>query len=140
MAHQPDNGQAERDYQNEKNNPAFAAFFAEGFPASSGAAIISPARVLERDRDIEPASPFARPRQQFLTLPPGRFLGDPRRLGDHALQFLHLAAQLRFALREFFLFLVERRPGLRRSAAHAGLLDLRRHPKENQQRNDAEND
>ena len=140
MAHQPDDRQSQRDHQHEKNNPAFAPFLAQRFPAAAGATFVPPAGVLQRDRNIEPAPPFTRPLQQFFTLPPRRFLRHPRRFRDHSLQFFHLPAQLRFALREFFLFLVERRPGLRRSAAHAELLDLRCHPKENQQRQDAEND
>ena len=134
MAHQPDDRQPEGDHQHEKNDPALPPFFPERFPAATGAAFVSPAGVLERDRNIEPAPSFARSFQEFFALPPCRFLGHPRRFRDHALQFFHLAAQLRLALREFILFLVKRRPGLRRSAAHAELLGLRRDPKEHQQR------
>ncbi len=77
--------------------------------------------------------------QQFLALPASRFLGDARSFRDHALQLFHFAAKLRFALSEFFLFLVERRSGFRRSAAHAESLSLRGHPKENQERDDPKN-
>ena len=141
MAYEPDDRQPQRNHQDEKDDSAFAPFLAERFPPAPGASIIAPALVLERDRHVEPAPAFACPRQELFPLPPRRFLGHPRCLGDHPLEFLHLTAQLGFALREFFLFLVERCPGLRRSsAAHAELLGLRRHPKENQQREDAEND
>src|SRR5204862_4108513 len=137
--HQPDDRQSQRDHQHEKNDPAFAPFLTQRFPPAAGATFVPPAGVLQRDRNIEPASPFTRPLQQLFALPPRRFLSYSRRFRDHPLQFFHLAAQLRLALREFILFLVERRPGLRRSAAHAELLGLRRHPKENQQRQGAEN-
>lgn len=140
MAQQPDDGESERDDQHEEDDSAFAPFLPQGFPAADFTSIVSPPGVLQRDRNIESAAALACPGQQLFALPARRLLRHPRRFRDHALEFFHLAAQLRFALREFFLFLVERRPGLRRSAAHAELLDLRRDPKENEQRQDPEND
>ncbi|MEY2575591.1 MAG: hypothetical protein QOF80_1078 [Verrucomicrobiota bacterium] len=99
MAHQPDDGQPEHDHQDKKDDSAFAPFLAQRFAASAGAAIVPPAGILQRDRNIEPAAPFARPVQQLLALPPRRFLRHPRRFRDHALEFFHLTAQLGFALR-----------------------------------------
>ncbi len=140
MTHQPDDGESERDDQHEKNDSTFASFLAQGFPTAAFMPVVSPTRVLKRDGNIEPAPAFARPGQQLFPLTSRGFFCHPRRFRDHTLEFFHLAAQLRFALSEFFLFLVERRPGLRRSAAHAELLNFRGHPKENEQRQDPEND
>ena len=141
MADEPDDRHAKRDHQHQKNYSAFAPFFPKRFSSATGSSFVAPAFILERDRNIEPAASFARAGEQFLTLTPRRFLRHARRFCNHPLEFFHLAAQLRFSLREFFLFLIERRPGLRsRSAAHAELLDLLRHPKENDQRQDPESD
>ena len=104
------------------------------------AAIVAPAFVLERDGDIQPAAAFIGADQQFIPLPAGGFLGDTRRVRDKALEPFHFAAQLRLALREFFLFLVERSSGFRGSAAHAESLTLRGHPEENQEREHPKND
>lgn len=141
MAHEPDDCDPERDYQKEKNDSSFAAFFAERFSPATRPAFIAPAFVLERDGNIEPAPAFARPCQKLFPLPPRRLFRHPGRFRDHSLELFHLPAQLRFALGQFFLFLVKRRPGLRSwSAAHAGLLNLLRHPKEYEQREDPKSD
>lgn len=140
MRHQPNDGDPERDYQNEKNDPAFAPFLPERNAPAPDAAIVTPALILEGDRDIQPAASFAGALEQFLALPARGFLCDARRFRDKALQLLPLAAQLRFALSEFFLLLVERRSGFIRSAAHAESLTVRGHPKENQERDHPEND
>jgi len=139
MAHQPDDGDTERNHQNKKNDPAFAPFLPQRDAPAPDVAVVPPALVLERDRDIQPAAAFAGTLQQFLALPAGRFLGDAGSFRDHALQLFHFAAKLRFALSEFFLFLVERRSGFKRSAAHAESLSVRGHPKENQERDDPKN-
>jgi hypothetical protein len=139
MADEPDDCETERDHENQKNNPAFPPLFAQGNAAAAAAAIVRPALVLERDRNIEPATAFAGAGQQFLSLAARSFLGHARRFRDHAFEFFHFAAQLRFALGEFFLLLVERRPGFRRSAAHAKSLRLRGHPEKNQKRHDPKN-
>ncbi len=139
MAHKPDDGDTKRNHQNKKHDPAFAPFLPQRDAPAADAAIVAPAFVLERDRDIQPAAAFAGAGQQFLALPARSFLGDAGSFRDHALQLFHFAAQLRFALSEFFLFLVERCSGLRRSAAHAESLNLRGHPEEDQERDDPEN-
>ena len=139
MAHQPDYGDAKRNNQDEEDDLAFASFLPERDPASAGPSIVAPAFVLKRDRNIQSAAAFTRARHQFFALPAGGLLGNPRRFGDHALQFFHFAPQLRFTLSEFFLFLVERRPRLRCSAAHAESLTLRGHPEENQERDQSKN-
>lgn len=139
MADEPENRETERDNKNQKNNPAFPPLFAERNAPPADAPIIAPAFVLERDRNIEPAPAFAGAGQQFLSLPARSFLGHPRRFRDHALEFFHFAAQFRFALGEFFLLLVERRPGFRRSVAHAKSLRLRGHPEKNEERHDPKN-
>ena len=139
MADEPENREAERDHENQKNDSAFPSLFAQGNAPSSDAAVIAPALVLERDRDIKPAAALAGAGQQFLPLPARSFLGDARSFRDHALEFFDFAAQLRFALGEFFLLLVERRPGFRRSAAHAKSLRLRGHPEKNEERHDPKN-
>jgi hypothetical protein len=72
-------------------------------------------------------------------LPARSFLGDAGSFRDHALQLFHFAAKLCFALSEFFLFLVERCSGFRRSGAHAESLTLRGHPEENQERDQSKN-
>lgn len=140
MRHQPDDGDTERDHQNEKNDPAFAPFLPERNAPAPDAGIVTPALVLERGRDIQPAASFAGALEQFLALAARGFLGDAGSFRDHALEFFHFAAKLRFALSEFFLFLVERRSGFKRSAAHAESLTVRGHPKENQERDHPEND
>jgi hypothetical protein len=139
MTHQPDDRQPKRDHQDQKNYSSFPPFFSERSAAATGAAVVSPTFVLQRDRNIQPAAAFTRAGQELFALSPGSFFRHARRFRDHPLQFFHLAAKLRFALREFFLFLVERRPGLRRSAAHAESLNLRGHPKEKQERHDPKN-
>jgi len=139
MAHQPDDREAERDDEDEKDDSAFAPFFPKRSALSAGAAIVSPAFVLQRDGNIQPAAAFAGPRQEFLPLAARRLLGDARGLRDHPLELFHITAKTRFALREFFLFLVQRRSGFRRSAAHAGSLNLRGHPEKNQERQDPKN-
>ena len=140
MAHQPDHGDAKRDHQDEKDDAALAPFLSERDAPAAGPAIVAPAFVLKGNGDIQPAAAFARAGQQFFSLPAGRFLGDARRVCDHPLKPFHFAPQFRFALGEFFLFLVKRRSGFRRSAAHAESLTLHGHPKENQERDHAKND
>ena len=139
MAHQPDHGETKRDHQDQKDDAALAPFLSHRDAPAAGAAIGAPAFVLECDRDIQTAPAFSRASKQFLPLAAGRFLGHARRFRDHAFQFFHFAAQRRFALSEFFLFLVERRPGFRRSAAHAESLTLHGHPEENQERDHSKN-
>jgi len=139
MADEPENREAERDHENQKNDSAFPSLFAQGNASSSDAAVIAPALVLERDRDIKPAAAFAGAGQQLLPLPARSFLGHARSFRNHTLEFFHFAAQLRFALGEFVLLLVERRPGFRRSAAHAKSLRLRGHPEKNEERHDPKN-
>lgn len=139
MAHQPDHGDTKRDHQHEKDDPAFAPFFPQRDAPPADAAIVTPAFVLQCNRNIEPAAAFTGAGQQFFPLPACRFLGDARRFRDHALEFFHFAAQLRFALSEFFLFLVKRRSGFRRSAAHAESLTLRGHPEKNHERDHPKN-
>ena len=139
MADEPEDRETERDHENQKNNSAFPPFFPQGNTPPADAAIVAPAFVLERHGDIEPAPAFAGTGQQFFPLPARSFLSDARRFSDHALEFFHFAAQFRFALGEFFLLLVERRPGFRRSAAHAKSLCLRGHPEENEERHDPKN-
>ncbi|MEY2490235.1 MAG: hypothetical protein QOC70_2177 [Verrucomicrobiota bacterium] len=139
MAHQPDHGDTKRDHQDEKDDAALAPFLSERDAPAAGAAIVAPTFVLKCDGDIQPAAAFRRAGQQFFPLPPGRFLGDARRFRDHALELFHFAPHLRFALGEFFLFLVERRSGFRRSAAHAESLALHGHPEENQERDHSKN-
>ena len=139
MAHQPDHGDSKRDHQDEKNDTAFAPFLSERAAPAARAAIIAPAFVLERGRNIQPAAALSRAGQQFIPLPAGGFLGHARRVRNHALEPFHFAAQLRFALSEFFLFLVERRSGFRRWAAHAESLALHGHPEENQERDYSKN-
>ena len=139
MADEPEDCKTERDHENQKNNPAFPPLLAQGNTPPADAAIVAPALVLKRDRNIEPAPAFTGAGQQFLPLPARSFLGHARRFRDHALEFFHFTAQLRFALGEFFLLLVERRPGFRRSAAHAKSLRLRGHPEKNEERHDPKN-
>ncbi len=139
MTHQPDHGDAKRDHQNEKDDAAFAPFLAQRDAAPADAAIVTPALVLKGNRNIEPAAAFTSAGQQFFPLPARRFLGDARRFRDHALELFHFAAQLRFALSEFFLFLVERCSGFSRSAAHAESLTLRGHPEKNCERDNPKN-
>ena len=134
MARQPDDGDTKRNHENKKNDPAFAAFLPQRDAPASDAAIVAPAFVLERDRNIQPAAAFAGAAQQFLALPARSFLGDAGSVRDHTLQFFHFAAKLCFALSEFLLFLVERCSGFRWSAAHAESLTLRGHPEEDQER------
>lgn len=98
MTHQPDDQQRQRDYQNQKNDPAFAPFFAQRFPAATSPAHVSPPFVLERDGNVEAAPAFRRADEQFLALPAGGFLRNPRGLGDHLLELLHFAPKLRFLL------------------------------------------
>ena len=140
MADQPDHGDAKRDDQDKKDDAAFAPFLAERDAPAAAAAIVAPAFVLEHGGDIQPVAAFTRARQQFLALPAVGFLGDAWSFRDKALQLFHFAAQLRFALSEFLLFLVERRPGLGRLAAHAESLALHGHPEENQEREHPKND
>lgn len=139
MAHQPDDGDAKRNHQNKKHHSAFAPFLPQRDTPATDAAIVAPAFVLERDRNIQPAAAFAGAGQQFVALPARSFLGDAGSLLDHALQFFHFAAKLCFALSEFLLFLVERCSGFRRSAAHAESLTLRGHPEENQKHDHPKN-
>ena len=139
MSHQPDDCDTERDHQNEKNNPAFPPFFPQRDATAPDTAVVTPALVLERDRDVQPAAAFAGALQQFLALPASCFLGDAGSFRDHALDFFDFAPKLRFALSEFFLFLVERRSGFKRSAAHAESPAVRGHPKENQERDHPKN-
>ena len=139
MADEPENREAKRDHENQKNDSAFPSLFAQGNAPSSDAAVIAPALVLKRDRNIKPAAAFAGAGQQFLPLPARSFLGHARSFRDHALEFFDFAAQRGFALGEFFLLLVERRPGFRRSAAHAKSLRLRGHPEKNEERHDPKN-
>ena len=140
MAHQPDNQRRERDYQHEKNDAAFPPFLPQRFPAATAPPRVAPSSVLERDRNIETAPAFGRARQQFFPVPARGFFRHFGSFRDHPLELFHLAAELRLFLSQFFLFLIQRRPGLRRSAAHAVLLGLRRHPEENDERDDPEND
>ena len=139
MAHQPDDGDTKRNHENKKNDPAFAPFLSQRDAPPADAAIVAPAFVLERHRDIQPAAAFAGAAQQFLALPACSFLGDAGSVCDHALQLFHFAAHLHLALSEFVLFLVERCSGFKRSAAHAESLTLRGHPEENQERDHPKN-
>ena len=87
-----------------------------------------------------------RPRPSFARAtsssrcPAVRFFRSPRRLGDHALELLHLLAQLALAPCEFLLLLVERRPVLRRALAHERSLPASGHPKEQEKREETEED
>ena len=137
MADQPEDGDAKRNHQDEKNDPAFAPFLAHGNAAAAGAVIVAPAFILERDRNIQPAASFAGAGQQFIALPARRFLGHAGSVRDHAFQFFHFAPQLRLALGEFFLLLVKWCS--RFAVAHAESLTLRGHPEENQERGQPEN-
>jgi hypothetical protein len=139
MAHQPNDGDTKRNHENKKNDPALAPFLSQRNAPAADVAIVGPTLVLERDRDIQPAAAFAGAGQQFLALPARVFLGNPRSFRNHALQLFHFAAKLRFALREFFLFLVERCSAFKRSATHAESLTLRGHPEENQERGQPKN-
>jgi hypothetical protein len=139
MAHQPNDGDTKRNHQNKKHDSAFAPFLPQRDAPAADAAIVAPAFVLERDRDIQPAAAFAGAGQQFLALPARSFLGDAGSFRDHALQLVHFAPKLHFALGEFFLFLVERCSGFKRSAAHAKSLTFRGHPEENQERDHPKN-
>jgi hypothetical protein len=137
MADQPDDGDTERNHQDEKNDPAFAPFLAHRNTAAAGAAIIAPAFVLQRDRNIQPAASFAGSGQQLVLLPACRFFGHAGSVRDHAFQFFHLAPQLRLTLGEFVLLLVEWCSGF--TVAHAESLTLRGHPEEDQERGQPEN-
>ena len=139
MADQPDDRQTERDHQDQENDAAFPPFLAQRFASSAGAAVVSPAFILERDRNIQTAPPFTGAGQQFLALPAGGFFGHAGSFRDHSLELLHFPAQLRFALGEFLLFLVERRSVFSRSAAHAKSRNPRGHPEENHERHNPKN-
>lgn len=139
MSDQPDHRDTKRDHQDEKDDASFAPLFSQRNAPAAGAAIVTPAFVLECGGHIQPAATFARPGQQLFPLPPGSLLGDARGFRDKAFEFFHFAAQLRFALSEFYLFLGERSSGFRRSAAHAQSLTFRGHPEENQERDQPEN-
>jgi hypothetical protein len=139
MAHQPNDGDTKRNHENKKNDPALAPFLSQRNAPAADAAIVAPTLVLERDRDIQPAAALAGAGQQFLALPARVFLGNARSFRNHALQLFHFAAKLRFALREFFLFLVERCSAFKRSATHAESLTLRGHPEEDQERDHPKN-
>ena len=139
MARQPDDRDTERDHKDKKYDPPFSPFLAQRDAPAAAAVIVGPPLVLERDRHIEPAAPFRGPIQKLFALPARVFLGHARRFRDHPLELFHFAPQLRFALGEFFLFLVERRSLFRRSAAHAGSLSLRGNPEKNEQRHHAKN-
>ena len=94
MADEPDDRDAERDHQYQKNDPAFASFFPERFSPAVRSAFVAPPFVLECHRNIEAAAPFTRASEYFLPLPSRSFLGYARRFRDHPLELLHLAAQL----------------------------------------------
>src|SRR3954466_6852975 len=63
MAYQPDNEEAERDNQDQKDNSAFAPLLAERSAPSAELAILAPAIVMKGNRDIQPAPAFAGPLQ-----------------------------------------------------------------------------
>src|SRR5947209_16852152 len=83
MADEPDNREAERDHENQKNDSAFPSLFAQGNAPSSDAAVVAPALVLKRDGNIKPAAALAGAGQQFLPLSARSFLGDARSFRDH---------------------------------------------------------
>src|SRR4051812_4379968 len=68
MADQPDHCEGKRDHQDQKHNPAFAPFFPQRNAPTAVAAAIAVAFVLQRNRDIEAASPRGGALQQLLTL------------------------------------------------------------------------
>src|SRR3954447_21342562 len=57
MADEPDHRQAERDNQNQENNPALASFLPQRLPSAGTTPDVTPF-VLESDRNIEAAPPL----------------------------------------------------------------------------------
>jgi hypothetical protein len=136
---QPDNETDEGDEQDEKNNPAFTALFSHRSSPRRTTGCFAETLVLQGDRDIEPGPLRARAIQQFIALLPRFLLRYARRIRDHALEFLHLIAQLRFLARKFFLAEVERGARFIRATKHAASLDTVSHPEKDNERGDAKN-
>jgi hypothetical protein len=115
---QPNGRYQKRDDQEEKDYAAFAALLPKRTAARAWSTF-AVAFVMQRHRKIKATAALARTHEQFFALTLFRFLGDARRLRDHALELLHLVAQLRFLTRQFLFRLIERSCRSRRTTKHA---------------------
>ncbi len=90
---QPNRRSQKRNDEKEEENPSFASLFAER-TAPLTRSSVAVAFVLQRHRNIKATAALARAHEQFFALALFHFLGDSRRVRDHALELLHLVAQL----------------------------------------------
>ena len=107
----PDHRHRERDHEDEKEEPAFTALLAERTRATALPTAFAEAFVLERDGDIEALASFIGPLQKFFPLTARFFCCDAWRFFDHALQIVHLLAQILLESGELQLLLIQRRVG-----------------------------
>lgn len=106
MRDQPNDRDYERDDEHQENDPPFAALLAQG---AARPRFVREGVGMSIERDIEPRPFRAGELPQVFPASSIFFLGHARRFRDHALEFFHLPAQLRFLAREFYLGLIEGR-------------------------------